>query len=379
METEILAGGAVEPSPFTSLGMPMRASAFDAGLALSWAAFERLDGLRVAQGKWLEALGWGPRPAPSRSLAVAPGAALRVYSAHGPPILLVPAPIKRDYIWDLAPGSSVVQSCLAAGWRPFLVNWREPVPGAGLTAFAGHMLSACLRKVMALCGERPVVLAGHSLGGVFAAIHAALHPEAVAALVLLATPLRLSPSGEAGALGPMMSAIDRRGLARTLPERVPGSLLSQSGFFASPAAFGIERWRDWIDCLSDPEAMRTHMRVERWSLDEMPMPRQLAVDLVESLWRENAFLAGRLQIGGRALAPADIVAPLLIVADEGCPVVPPAAILPFCDRVASRDKRVLWYAGDVGVAIRHLGPLLGQSAHARLWPEILSWAGELAA
>jgi polyhydroxyalkanoate synthase len=34
---------------------------------------------------------------------------------------------------------------------------------------------------------------------------------------------------------------------------------------------------------------------------------------------------------------------------------------------------VLWYEGDVGVALQHVGMLVGSNAHQALWPEILQW------
>jgi polyhydroxyalkanoate synthase len=37
------------------------------------------------------------------------------------------------------------------------------------------------------------------------------------------------------------------------------------------------------------------------------------------------------------------------------------------------DKRMLWYQGDVGVALQHVGVLVGRNAHRHLWPEILGW------
>jgi hypothetical protein len=40
---------------------------------------------------------------------------------------------------------------------------------------------------------------------------------------------------------------------------------------------------------------------------------------------------------------------------------------------ASRDKTVLHYEGDVGVALQHVGPLVGRRAHALLWPRITQW------
>jgi polyhydroxyalkanoate synthase len=34
---------------------------------------------------------------------------------------------------------------------------------------------------------------------------------------------------------------------------------------------------------------------------------------------------------------------------------------------------VLWYEGDVGVVLQHLGMLVGRRAHQELWPAILDW------
>ena len=47
--------------------------------------------------------------------------------------------------------------------------------------------------------------------------------------------------------------------------------------------------------------------------------------------------------------------------------------LPLFDAVPSRRKRVLRYDGDRGVALQHVGVLVGQAAHHRVWPEILRW------
>jgi polyhydroxyalkanoate synthase len=47
--------------------------------------------------------------------------------------------------------------------------------------------------------------------------------------------------------------------------------------------------------------------------------------------------------------------------------------LPFLEAAASREKAVLHYEGDVGVALQHVGPLVGRRAHAHLWPQIVGW------
>ena len=73
-----------------------------------------------------------------------------------------------------------------------------------------------------------------------------------------------------------------------------------------------------------------------------------------------------------------MVAPLLAVADRHCPIVPPEAVLPFTEAAGAADKTLLWCEGDTGVALRHLGPLIGTGALRELWPQILSWVRERA-
>lgn len=154
---------------------------------------------------------------------------------------------------------------------------------------------------------------------------------------------------------------------------VPGTFLNTVGMLASPAGFLGARWADWFRSMQDAQALHTHLLVERWTLDELPLARSLFEDVVELLFRENRFMAGTLTIGGQLAAPAAVDAPVLSVVDAGSDLVPPSSVLPFHDAVGSTDKRVLWYEGDIGVALQHVGMLVGRRAHRRVWPEIIRW------
>jgi polyhydroxyalkanoate synthase len=96
-------------------------------------------------------------------------------------------------------------------------------------------------------------------------------------------------------------------------------------------------------------------------------------EVVEWLYREDRFLRGRLTVAGRLAQPENIEAPLLCVAEEGCAVVPPEAMLPFLNVAGSSDKRLLWHRYETGVCLQHVGMLVGRKAHRQLWPEILAW------
>lgn len=333
---------------------------------MNWALFEQLDRLRRLQGAAFDAIGLGPVETPYRAVYDGAGVRLRRYGTpdgRGPLILIVPAPIKRPYIWDLAPDTSVVRACLAAGGRVFVVDWQPAGPEYCLADYAERLILACVGAA----GGEPVFLLAHSLGGLFAAIFSVLHPDRVRGLALLASPLHFG--AQAGVLGEMVGGLD----LDDLPALVPGSFLSMASLRASPQTFGWDRWADALLSLADPAALRTHLRVERWTLDEFPLPRALLAELATLIVREDRFARGTLEIDGRSVLPSRLAAPLLCVVDPRCRVVPPEAVLPFYESAGSRDKTLLRYEGDIGVSLQHVGPLVGRSAHATLWPEILRW------
>jgi polyhydroxyalkanoate synthase len=333
----------------------------------AWQWFEQLDRLRRLQGIAMDSLGLGPSETPHRIAFSEAGVRLRRYGAADPSaplLLIVPAPIKRPYIWDLSPEASAVRRCLDTGMQVCLVEWRECSEDFGLAEFGARLILDCLEAA----GARQAVLVAHSLGGLLAAIFAARHPERVHGLALLAAPLHFGTG--AGVLGSMAGDLD----PDDLPASVPGSFLSSASLQASPRTFAADRWLDLWRSLPVPGALRSHLKVERWTLDEFPLPRRLVTELAVWLARDNRFMRGELVVDGHAIGPGRIGAPLLCVVDPRCRVVPPESVLPFYEAVGSRDKTLLEYHGDVGVSLQHVGILAGREAHRQLWPRIVDWA-----
>jgi polyhydroxyalkanoate synthase len=265
----------------------------------------------------------------------------------------------------------VVRRCLEASFRVYVVEWTEMPPkgaNSGIAMYADTLTSQCVEAI----GE-PVVLAGHSLGGTFAAIYASLHPERVRALVLLEAPV--SFKDDTGAITALIRKLPRTELLRQCGS-YPGTLLNALSLTASPESFFWWRWRDRIASASDSAALRTHFLVERWTLDEYAMPGALFADVVE-LYRKDSFMCGTLEIGGKTAAARNVAASVLAVADPESDVVPPSAVVPFLDVLPDHKWTLLHYDGDTGVALRHVGMLVGRSAHRHLWPEILDWMRSL--
>lgn len=340
---------------------------------------EVLDAARRRTGRALEAVGFGPRPTRSTLVEVTPGVRLRFYPAAdpgGPPVLLVPAPIKRSYLWDLEPDVSVVGRAIRHGLRPFLVEWADPHgddPAAGLEHYADTLLLACLDRVTAATGARQVALAGHSLGGTLAAICAARRPERVAALALLEAPLRFGAA--AGSFAPFVAGTPAPVLHHLARGGVPGAFLDVVSAAAAPREFAAEPRLDLLRSLADPAALRTHLRVLRWASDEFRMPGALFRDVVERLYRDDALARGTLRIAGERVGPATLRAPLTTVFAPRSAVIPPGSVVPFHEAAAAPDKLLLEYGGDVGVALQHVGVLVGRTAHRDLWPPLLDRLG----
>ena len=348
--------------------------------ASPWGIFEAMDQSRRLRGRMLDALGLGRVESPYRVAFTEPGVSLRAYaegSGSGPVLLIVAAPIKRPYIWDLAPGASVVRRLVREGLRVYLVCWEPPGEegaGFGLEDYAERLILDCADAVARETGDERMLLAGHSLGGTLAAIFAALHPERLRGLVVLGSPLHFG--SDAGRIVRLTGTLVGSGASDAADGAIPGSFLSLVSYLASPETFGWERWLDWLCSVSNDGAMRNHLRVARWTLDELALPRRLFQQVARELCREDRFMRGLLQVGGRSAAPEQVDTPLLAVADARCEIVPPAAIRPFIEAVPAKHKRLLWYEGDTGVALQHVGMLVGENAHARLWPEISRWMRE---
>lgn len=339
--------------------------------------FELLDQLRRVQGSSLDCLGLGRRESAFQVVFARPGLRLRRYgigAANSPPLLIVPAPIKRPYIWDLSPERSVVQRALGHKLGVYLVEWTEPAPGLyapGLADYSGPMLDDCIAVIVEQTGSPRVFLTGHSLGGVFAALHSAYRPEHVAALVLIDVPLDFATAPSA-----FRTLLEMDVLARAvLPSapQVPGSLLSMLSADAAPGTFCASRYVDCVASMVSWEKIVTHWRVERWTLDELPMSRKLFDDVVEQLYRQNRFMRGELMIGAVRLHPRNVTAPLFSVYQPASAIIPSEAVLAFHRAVGSSAKELVPYFGDIGVALQHVGPLVGANAYRHIWPRVFNW------
>jgi polyhydroxyalkanoate synthase len=334
--------------------------------------FGMTDLLRRAQGQALEAFGLGPHECAYEVIASGAFWRLRDYCrrSRAQSVLIVAAPIKRAYIWDLAPSVSALRYILDQGFHVYLLEWlpAETTGEDGLAEYADS-ISECLAMISSSHAGAKTFLMGHSLGGTLAAIFAASEPESIRALVLLSAPLCFKP--ETSRFRDALVSLIPAGMLNAGP--CPGSLLSQVSALASPDTFIWSRLTDAVLSSADNHAREIHGRVERWALDEAALSGELVHQMIEWLYRENRFFHGNLKIADKLVGPVTLTAPTLAAANVADDVAPIVSIKPFIDAMPTRDVHIVEVPGETGVCLQHLGILIGREAQAVVWPEIISW------
>jgi polyhydroxyalkanoate synthase subunit PhaC len=347
--------------------------AIETSLGALQAHFDNTDVLRRLQGDALAALGLGASESPYSVIASRAYWRLRDYGHEraSNSLLIVAAPIKRPYIWDLAPSASAIRLCLAHGLRVRLLEW---IPATQDTNDVGLdectlAISACVAQAEREDGGAKPFLAGHSLGGTLAAIYAAGASDTIRGLLLLGAPLSFQPD-QGGFRDALVSMVPS-----SLPgaNPFPGSLLTQMSALASPGTFIWSRLMDAVLSLADQHTMEIHSRVERWGLDEVALPGKLVQQILDWLYREDRFRRGALMIDGRPIGPASLSAPVLAIVNTIDDVAPMTSLKPFTDAIPSKAVRVIEYSGEIGACLQHVGILVGREAQAKVWPDIMAW------
>ena len=205
------------------------------------------DSVRRMHGQAFELWKFGPLECPYCIVASGKRWRLRDYggASSGPPLLIVAAPIKRPYIWDIASSVSVVRFCLQHRFRVYLLEWITPSyedKDAGLADYAVRSIGQAVTGVSAAAGGARPFLIGHSLGGTFAAIFAAFDPSGLRGLVILSAPLSFA----AGSSSFRDSLVAITQLPLPALDIVPGSLLSQLSASAAPETFLWSRPRNAV-------------------------------------------------------------------------------------------------------------------------------------
>jgi polyhydroxyalkanoate synthase len=215
-----------------------------------------------------------------------------------PPIMLVMSLVTKPYVFDLRPGSSLVERMVGRGLDVFLVDWGVPdvVESANtLESYCDEYLPRAAGAAMTVAGADDINVFGYCLGGVLSLLFVAGHPEVpVRNLAVQATPVDfqdLSPAVtllQQGRLDPE-EFVDETG-------NVPASTVFESMRMGNPTS-SVSGYADLWQHLHEDEFVKAYQALMGWARDHIPMSGGTYRQLVELFVKRNLLVTGRVPLG----------------------------------------------------------------------------------
>ncbi len=291
---------------------------------------------------------------------------------YAEPVLFCYALINRPYILDLQDGKSVVQRYLERGFDVYLIDWGVPSTEdrtLTLEHYVNHLLKDVVEFVLASHRLARLHLLGYCMGGTLATLFAALYPQKVRTLTLLAAPIDFD--NQASLLNVWA---DRRHFDVDAFVDAHGNCPAwflQSCFQAmKPVQNYWEKNLGFFEQIEDQRFLSGFFAMERWVNDNIPVAGETFREFVKKLFQQNQLVRGEFRLGRDTVRLDRITCPLLLLTAKNDHLVAPASTEGIRPHVGSSD--ILATSIDAG----HVGLVVSSKAQKALWPSATTWLAE---
>ncbi|ADJ15302.1 class III poly(R)-hydroxyalkanoic acid synthase subunit PhaC [Halalkalicoccus jeotgali] len=291
---------------------------------------------------------------------------------HDVPILIAYALINKPYILDLQPDRSVIRTLLENGFDVYMIDWNEPsTMDASLTLedYVDRYIDNCVDVVCERSGQESINLLGYCMGGTMSVMYAALHPEKVRNLGLMAAGLCFTGTG-----GVLEQWGDEEYYS---PEavtdafgNVPADFLDIGFAVMDPVQNFLTKYVQLYDNIENEEFVENFARMERWIGDGIDVAGKTYEQFLTDIYQENKLAENELYLGEKHIDLSKVDMPILQIMGEYDHLIPPEASKPFNDLVASDDTTTMEFPTG------HIGLSVSSKSHAELWPSVCEWYAE---
>jgi polyhydroxyalkanoate synthase subunit PhaC len=286
------------------------------------------------------------------------------------PLLVTYALINRETMLDLQPGKSVVQKFLQEGIDLYMIDWGYPSRKDRYLTIDDHVNGYIDNIVDYICRKHRVSkinLMGICMGGTFAVMYAALHPQKIKNLITTVAPTHFNT--DQGLLHIWMKALDVDRMVDTFGN-IPGDLMNLGFLLLNPARLMIDKYVGFLDHVSDRGFVENFLRMEKWIFDSPDCPGETFRQFMKDCYQENLLIQSRMKIGGHRINLRKITMPLLNIYARQDHLVPPGACDLLTRRVASGDTQ------DVCIDTGHIGIYVSSKSQDQFAPRIVTWLKE---
>ncbi|WP_265107777.1 class III poly(R)-hydroxyalkanoic acid synthase subunit PhaC [Halosolutus halophilus] len=288
---------------------------------------------------------------------------------HDIPILVVYALINKPYILDLQPDRSVVQTLLEAGFDVYLIDWGEPSKldrSLTLDDYVTRYIDNCVDVVRERSGQDAINVLGYCMGGTKSAMYAALNPEKVENLALMAAGLCFAGDGGVLELWGAENYYDPEKVTETF-DNVPAEFLDIGFALMDPIANNLTKYVRFYDNVEDEDFVENFARMERWLGEGIDVAGAAYEEFIEDIYQDNKLYENELHLNGKHVDITNIDMPVLQIVAEYDHLIPPEASKPFNEKITSDDTEIMEFATG------HIGMSVSSRSHAELWPDVCDW------
>ena len=289
---------------------------------------------------------------------------------HEVPILITYALINKPFILDLQPDRSVVRRLLEAGHDVYLVDWNEPSnldQFLTLEDYVCRYIDNCVDVVRERSGQDSINVLGYCMGGTMAAMYAALEPEKVRSLGLMAAGLYFEDqSGGVLELWGDDAYYDPEDVTEAFGN-VPAEMLDVGFALMDPVSNFVSKYVRFYDNIEDDEFVENFARMERWLSEGIDVAGEAYEQFLTDIYQGNKLYDNELYLGDKHVDVEKIDMPMLLIMGEYDHLIPCGASEPFADVVGTDDVEQIKYPTG------HIGLSVSSSSHEDVWPRVAEW------
>ena len=286
--------------------------------------------------------------------------------SKGLPLLFIPPLGSQSACFDLRRGLSLAEDFVNRGRPTYLVDY-GPLMGndrkVGIEHFINHVIAPAIEKTSEDAGGRPVHILGWSLGGIMAAVTAAVHTDLpIQTVTMVGSPFDFSKN-------PTLAPV--RAIGKYTGGRIIGTGMKVMGSIPAPLVSIGFKATALPTYLKKPRTLWTR-RNDREFLEQIQImnnmlayPGRATLQAYHRMALRNELAAGHFQGPNVYVDLANVRVPVMNVAGTGDVLAPVASV----HHVGS----ILPNSPDVRLPLApggHLGVLTGTKAPETTWVEI---------
>jgi len=283
-------------------------------------------------------------------------------TVHGTPLFIVPPQINKYYVWDLAPGRSLIEFLVREGFQVLVVSWFNPTAAQAHWGLETYVLALedAMRVAREITHSPQLHLLAACSGGITSsallAHLAAKGSDWARSLTLLVT--MLDTDGIADSSMGLFAHLETLELARTLSGArgvLDGQDLAKVFAWLRPNDLIFNYWVNNYLMGQKPPAFD----VLYWNSDTTRLPARLHADFIALLKTNALSQPGGVTIDGRALSLGDIRCDSYVVAGRTDHITPWEGCYRTGGLLGGRSEFVLGSSGHVQTIVSPPGSKKG--------------------